>query len=221
VYDSFDHYTRFGDPKFDYGIVQARTAGRLVLRLANADVLPFEVTSFADTVTRYLDELTKLAADKRRDIEEKNRLVRDNAFEIAADPTRTYVPPKAEEVPPYLNFAPLQNAVARVQKSAREFDRAAAGHSGGPALDQAIMHFEQALTRSEGLPRRPWFRHQIYAPGFYTGYGVKTIPGVREAIEQKQWSEANEQIAIVAKVLEGYAAEVDRATAIAAGSVAR
>lgn len=215
VYDSFDHYTRFGDPNFDYAIAQAKTTGRLVLRLANADVLPFEVTSFADTVARYLDELTKLADTKRRDIEEKNRMVHDRAFEIAADPMKTYVPPKAEEVPPYLNFAPLQNAVARLQKSAREFDRAAAAHPGDPALDRAIMHFEQALTRAEGLPRRPWFRHQIYAPGFYTGYGVKTIPGVREAIEEKQWTEANEQIAIVAKVLEGYAAEVDRAAQLA------
>ena len=201
VYDSFDHYTRFGDPKFDYGIAQAKTAGRLVLRLANADVLPFEVTSFADTVTRYLDELTKLAGDKRRDIEEKNRMVRDNAFEIAADPTKTYVPPKAEDVPPYLNFAPLQNAVARLQKSARAFDRAAAASAGSAALDQAIMHLEQALTRAEGLPRRPWFRHQIYAPGFYTGYGVKTMPGVREAIEQKDWKLADVEIARISGAL--------------------
>jgi N-acetylated-alpha-linked acidic dipeptidase len=215
IYDSFDHYIRFGDPKFDYGIAQAKTAGRLVLRLADADVLPFEVTSFSDTVTRYLDELTRLADSKRREIEEKNRMVRDHVFEVAADPTKPFVAPKTEEVPPYLNFAPLQNAVAHLQRSARDFDRVAASAPADKqaSLDHAIMHFEQALTRNEGLPRRPWFRHQIYAPGFYTGYGVKTIPGVREAIEQKQWNEANEQIAIVSKVLESYAAEVDRATA--------
>src|SRR5438445_685498 len=72
-------------------------------------------------------------------------------------------------------------------------------------------------TTPQGLPRRPWFRHQIYAPGFYTGYGVKTVPGVREAIEQKQWTEANQQIEIVARVIENYAAQVDRATEIARG----
>jgi N-acetylated-alpha-linked acidic dipeptidase len=217
VYDSFDHYTRFGDPKFDYAVTQAKTAGRLVLRLANADVLPFEVTSFSDTVTRYLDELTKLAAAKRSEIDEKNRMVRDRVFENASDPNKPFVSPKEEAVPPYLNFAPLQNAVAHLQKSARDFDRAAAAAAPDKqaALDHAIMHFEQALIRNEGLPRRPWYRHQIYAPGFYTGYGVKTVPGVREAIEQKQWDEANEEIGIVAKVLEGYAAEVDRATAMA------
>ncbi|HMC22648.1 MAG TPA: transferrin receptor-like dimerization domain-containing protein [Thermoanaerobaculia bacterium] len=225
IYDSFDHYTRFGDPGFQYGIAQAETAGRLVLRLANADVLPIEFTTFADTLSRYLDELTKLAQTTRDDIEERNRLIRERAFEIAADPTKTYVPPKPQPPAPYLNFAPLQNAVAKLQQSAHDYDRAAASlPSDAPnasvrdaALDQALMHIEQALTRPEGLPRRPWFRHQIYAPGFYTGYGVKTVPGVREAIEQKQWSEANQQIEIVARVIENYAAHVDRAADIARG----
>jgi N-acetylated-alpha-linked acidic dipeptidase len=211
IYDSFDHYTRFADPKFDYGIAQAQTTGRLVLRLANADVLPFEFTTFADTLSRYLDELTKLAQMARDETEERNRLVRERAFEIAADPTRTYMPPKLEEPVPFLNFAPLQNAVARLQQSARGYEKAVAGVASDARLDRALMHIEQSLTRPEGLPRRPWFRHQIYAPGFYTGYGVKTLPGVREAIEQKQWSEANQQIGIVARVIEGYAAEVDRA----------
>ena len=144
-------------------------------------------------------------------------MVRDHVFEIAADPTKPFVAPKEEPAPPFLNFAPLQNAVAHLQKSARDFDKAAAAAPPDKqeALDRAMMHFEQALIRDDGLPRRPWFRHQIYAPGYYTGYGVKTIPGVREAIEQKQWNEANEQIGIVAKVLEGYVAEVDRATAMA------
>jgi N-acetylated-alpha-linked acidic dipeptidase len=217
VYDSFDHYTRFGDPTFDYGIVQAKTTGRLVLRLANADVLPFELTTFADTMGRYLDELTKLADTERRNIEDHNRLVRENAFELAADPTKPFAAPKGEEAVPYLNFAPLQNAVAHLKTSAHDFDRAAAAASPEhqPAIDHALMHIEQSLLRPDGLPRRPWFRHQIYAPGFYTGYGVKTVPGVREAIEQKQWSDANSQIELVAKVIEGYVAEVKKGTAAA------
>jgi N-acetylated-alpha-linked acidic dipeptidase len=212
VYDSFDHYTRFGDPTFDYGVAQAKTTGRLVLRLANADVLPFELKTFADTMSRYLDELTKLAETTRREIEERNRLVREHAYENAADPTKPFVAPKAEPAAPYLNFAPLQNAVAHLKKSAQEFDRAAAAAPAErqPAFDRTLMHIEQSLLLSNGLPRRPWFRHQIYAPGFYTGYGVKTVPGVREAIEQKQWSDANAQIESVAKVIEGYVAEVEK-----------
>jgi N-acetylated-alpha-linked acidic dipeptidase len=206
VYDSFDHYMRFGDPKFDYGIAQAKTNGRLMLRLANADVLPFEFVTLANTLSRYVDELTKLADTTRRETEERNRMVRDRTFEIAADPTKTYVAPKSEPAAPYLNFAPLQNAVARLKTAATAYDRSGAT---GAAIDQKLMHAEQLLTRNEGLPRRPWFRHQIYAPGFYTGYGVKTIPGVREAIEQKQWTEANQQIEIAAKVIEDYAAYVE------------
>ncbi|MEA2164220.1 MAG: N-acetylated-alpha-linked acidic dipeptidase [Thermoanaerobaculia bacterium] len=215
VYDSFDHYTRFLDPTFDYGIAQAKTTGRLVLRLANADVLPFELSTFAETMSRYLDELTKLSETMRQNIEEKNRLVREHAYEIAADPTKPFVGPKAEEPVPYLNFAPLQNAVAHLKQSTREFDRAVAALPADAAVrqaaaDQALMHIEQSLLRADGLPKRPWFRHQIYAPGFYTGYGVKTVPGVREAIEQKDWTEANRQIELAASVINRYVAETEK-----------
>ena len=184
--------------------------------------MSFYLTTFFNTLLRYLDELTKLAETTRHDIEDRNRLVRDNAYELAADPTKTFVAPKAEEIEPYLNFAPLQNAVAHLKRSSQEFDRAAAAVPSDAvarqaAVDHALMHIEQSLLRPEGLPRRPWFRHQIYAPGFYTGYGVKTVPGVREAIEQKQWSDANAQIEIVARVIDGYVAEVNRATEAAKG----
>jgi len=216
IYDSFDHFTRFIDPNFDYGVALAKTDGRMVLRLADADVLPFEFTTFADTMSRYLDELTKLADTTRRDIDERNRFIRENVYTIAADPTKTYVPPKPEPPAPYLNFAPLQNAVARLQRAARDYAAAAPGVPANAAeLDGVLMHVEQLLTRDEGLPRRPWFRHQIYAPGFYTGYGVKTVPGVREAIEQKNWTEAAQQIDIVSKVIDRYAAEVERAATLA------
>ncbi|HEY8713138.1 MAG TPA: transferrin receptor-like dimerization domain-containing protein [Thermoanaerobaculia bacterium] len=215
IYDSFDHFIRFGDPNFDYGITQAKTAGRLMLRLADADVLPFEYTTLTDTLARYVEELQKLADTSRRDIEERNRLIRDDTLEIAADPTEPFVAPKIEQPAPYLDFAPLLNAIARVKRAAADYEKAAP-NAQSPALDQALMHAEQSLTRPEGLPRRPWYRHQIYAPGFYTGYGVKTLPGAREAIEQKNWTEANQQIEIEAKVIEEYAAQINRAAKIAA-----
>ena len=200
VYDSFDHYTRFVDPGFPYGIAQAETTGRLVLRLANADVLPLEFTTFADTLSRYVEELTKLAQTTRTEIEERNRLIRERAYEIAADPTKTYVSPKPETPAPYLNFAPLQNAVARLQQSAREYDRAATSiPSDAPnaasretALDHALMHIEQALTTSQGLPRRPWFRHEIYAPGVYTGYAAQPLTDFAQAIDDRKATNAKE-----------------------------
>ncbi len=214
IYDSFDHYVRFGDPTFDYGVTQAETTGRLVLRLADADVLPFEVTTFANTVTTYEDEVIKLADTERAKIDEKDRQLRDHTMEDAADPTKPFFPPKAEEPAPHLEFAPLQNAVTLLQRAAKDFDSAAAKATPEQqaALDRALMHLEQSLTLDQGLPKRPWYRHFIYAPGYYTGYGVKTLPGVREAIEQHQWKEANDQIVLLAKVLDTYTAAVRAAT---------
>jgi N-acetylated-alpha-linked acidic dipeptidase len=225
IYDSFDHYTRFGDPTFDYGVAQAKTTGRLMLRLADADVLPIEFGTFADTLSRYTTELTKLADTMRAETEERNRQIRERTMELAADPTKTFVVPPSQEPVPYLNFAPLQNALAKLQRSAHDYDRAIASMAPDvpnaaartAAVNRILMHVEQTLLTTQGLPRRPWFRHDIYAPGFYTGYGVKTIPGVREAIEQRNWNEAAQQMDIVANVINAYAAEVDRATDAAKG----
>ncbi|HEX2061929.1 MAG TPA: transferrin receptor-like dimerization domain-containing protein [Thermoanaerobaculia bacterium] len=205
AYDSFDHFMRFVDPSFTYGIVQAKTTGRMMLRLANADTLPFETTTLADTIARYADEVQKLADRMRVETEEANRMIRERTLELAADPTKPFVAPKPEEPVPHLEFAPLQNAVARLKKSARAFD------ASGARDDRMLMSLERALGREEGLPGRPWYRHHVYAPGFYTGYGVKTLPGVREAIELRKWKEANEQIVVLANVLNGYAAMLERA----------
>ncbi|HET7435472.1 MAG TPA: transferrin receptor-like dimerization domain-containing protein [Thermoanaerobaculia bacterium] len=212
LYDSFDHYTRFIDPTFDYGIVQAKTTGRLVLRLANADVLPFEARTLATTVGRYAKEVMDLADSMREKTEDENAMAREKTLELAADPTEPFVAPKVREAVPYLDFAPLQNAVLQLNRAAKNFDDAASP-AGGAALDRAMMNLERTLTREEGLPRRPWYRHHIYAPGYYTGYGVKTLPGIREAIEQRDWKEANAQIAIAAGVIERYAKALDAAVA--------
>jgi N-acetylated-alpha-linked acidic dipeptidase len=219
IYDSFDHYVRFMDPDFEYGIALARIAGRIVLRLAGADVLPFELTRPAATIGGYVDEVVKLAEDMRKETEERNARLDAKVFEAAADPTETWEDPKRLDPVPYLNFAPLQNAVATLKRSAAAWEQAQGAAStlspeDRKRLDGILMGLERALTRREGLPRRPWYTHHIYAPGFYTGYGVKTLPGVREAIEERHWKEAEEQIAIAAGVIESFAKEIDRATAV-------
>ena len=224
IFDSFDHYVRFGDPTFAYGIALAQTAGRAVLRLADADVLPFQFTRFSDTVARYLDEVTELTDATREDTERLNRLVRDGRYRLAADPTTTFVPPPAEEAVPYLNFAPLRNAVSDLGDRAAAYDDALGqatrdatlSNENRRALDRILMLTERTLTREAGLPRRQWFRHLIYAPGFYTGYGVKTLPGVREAIEERAWDEASEQIVVTAEALSDLARDLARATALLA-----
>jgi N-acetylated-alpha-linked acidic dipeptidase len=223
IYDSFDYYTRFGDPDFAYGVTLARTAGRIVMRLAGAQVLPFEFTAVADTVDRYVQEVAKLADDLREQTEEENRRVRERTLEAVADPRLAFVPPSPRDPVPFLGFAPLRNAAARLSRSAQALEEAReARRASGPPLtpegaaeiDRVLMASERALTRPEGLPRRPWYRHQVYAPGYYTGYGVKTLPGVREALEERRWHEVAEQVEAAAQVLERLSAQVDRAAAL-------
>ncbi|HUI10976.1 MAG TPA: transferrin receptor-like dimerization domain-containing protein, partial [Bacteroidota bacterium] len=225
VYDSFEHYTRFGDPGFVYGIVLARTAGRMVLRLADAPVLPFEFGDFTETIGRYVREVIKLTDDMRTETDETNREIREKAFALAADPTETWVDPPLKDPVPHLDFAPLENAVDRLQRSTARFVEASgalcrAGRAPAEpacrALDRLYMGFERSLTTAEGLPGRPWYVHEIYAPGKYTGYGVKTLPGVREAIETRQWKEAGEQIVVAARVLERASGLIDSAASLLA-----
>jgi len=230
IYDSFDHYTRFADPGFHYAAALAMTAGRTVLRFANADYLPLSVSNLTDTVARYITEVTKLSKDESDAIAEKNRNIDNNTYDLVADPTQTSVTPQREPPPMGLNFTPLQNALTRLQQSTRNYDTALRDASTSTRLksrdtqqllDSALRQIETALVDERGLPRRPWFKHMIYAPGFYTGYGAKTLPGVREAIEQHKWNEAAEQIAIVASTLERTAAQIDRATSVVKGTGVR
>jgi len=140
----------------------------------------------------------------RKEVEKHNKLKEENAFYLAADPTKPFVEPKKKEAIPYLDFTPIQNSMIRLQVSIARFNSINFNSLSGSeleSLNKQLMHSELALTYASGLPRRSWYKHQIYAPGFYTGYGVKTLPGVREAIEQKEWQEAQEQIKILAQTL--------------------
>ncbi len=221
IYDDFYWYTHFDDPELVYGRALAQTIGTAVLRLANAELLPYDFTGLSDAVKRYVEEVQKLAKEKRDEAIERNRKLEEGVFTATADPTKKYVPPVYEPVPPFINFAPLQNAVETLNQSAERYKKAlgAADRDGAAAsasaslaaVNQKLLQAERALTNPDGLPNRPWFKHQVYAPGFYTGYGVKTLPAVREAIEQKQWKLAEEQVARVARVLEQEAAAIDAA----------
>ena len=216
VYDDFYYYTHFSDTDFVYGRALAQTIGTAVIRLADADLLPFGFTNFSETIRKYLDELQKLLKSKQDDIRERNKEIEEGVFTATADPKEKFVPPVMEELPPFLNFAPLQNAADSLMRCAERYDRIAMSIKGTKStsfetVNEKLIQSERRLTTADGLPGRPWFRHQIYAPGFYTGYGVKTIPAVREAIEQKQWKLADEQIIKVAEVIENEASLIDSA----------
>jgi N-acetylated-alpha-linked acidic dipeptidase len=225
-YDSFDHYVRFGDPTFVYGIAEAQTVGHIVLRMADATVLPLEFTAFADTMRDYVEDLHKLADERRKNVAELTPLLDQNAFGLAADPTRLVGPPEREAPVPEVNFAPLDGVLARLKSSAVAYDAAYAHLNAGEtqlsatqrtALNTQLQAMEQRLTDAGGLPGRDWFRHFVYAPGLLTGYGVKTLPAVREAIEAGRWDEASRYAAVTAARLTAYAEGIDRATALISG----
>jgi N-acetylated-alpha-linked acidic dipeptidase len=220
IYDDYLWHERFSDTDFVYGRALAQTVGLAVLRLADAELLPFEFGGFADTMQEYLKDLRKLLERKQEEIAERNRQIEDGVFQATLDPRRPTVAPPKEDVPPHLNFAPLENATAALQRSADRYGKARAGVESRALPPDALARVNALLIRSErvllspeGLPRRPWFKHLLYAPGVYAGYGAKTMPGAREAIEMKRYPEADGEIARIAKVLLDEAALVDAAAA--------
>jgi N-acetylated-alpha-linked acidic dipeptidase len=223
IYDDFYWYTHFSDTSFVYGRALAQTAGTAVMRLADAELLPFDFTNFADTIRKYVDDLKKLLKSKQDDARELDKEIEEGVFTATADPKKSFVPPKPEEVPPYLNFAPLDNTTEALTQSAQRYRKAVekANANGGAALASAslsplnalLAQSERKLTCPEGLPGRPWYKHEIYAPGVYTGYAVKTMPAVRESIEQKKWKQADEGIVEVSRILAAEAAVINSAAA--------
>jgi N-acetylated-alpha-linked acidic dipeptidase len=221
VYDDFYWYTHFSDTDFVYGRALAQTVGTSVMRLADAEVLPFDFVNLADTVEKYTKDLEKLLADKQEEIRERNQEIDEGMFKATFDPRHPTVAPVREEVPPHLNFAPMQNAADSLTRSAKHYQQALAQEQASlgdaavaaklGALNRELIESERRLINPDGLPRRSWYKHLLYAPGVYSGYGVKTVPGVREGIEQKRYAEAEQEIVRVSKALEDESALIESA----------
>jgi N-acetylated-alpha-linked acidic dipeptidase len=216
IYDDFAWYTRFSDTDFVYGRALAQLAGTIVLRLADADILPFEFTGLSDAITRYVKEIRDLAKERREAAEENNRRIDEGVPAAVADPREPFVPPARALAVPEFDFSPLEKASASLTEAARDYEAAFGGAERSDAarlasVNSLLRSAERTLTREEGLPRRPWFKHFVYAPGFYTGYDVKTLPAVREAIEEKQYADVNREAAKTAEALERAAAHIREA----------
>ena len=217
VYDSFHHYSQFQDRDFVYGRALAQTVGTAVIRLADADRLPFDFTSLADTVAVYVKELQDLLKTMQEEARERARQLDEGLFAAIDDPRRPMAPPARLRLPPALNFAPLENAVITLTASAVRFQKVSQADTTASAgalrlVNASLRDAERQLTDPAGQPGRPWFRHLLYAPGLYTGYGVKTLPGAREALEQRQFSAVEAEVVRIAKALERLAALIDSAS---------
>lgn len=217
IYDSYDDYTRFKDPGFGYGLALSQTAGRVALRLADADVLPFDFRILNKTIDTYVKELTTLNSQLSENRSTENQLVKENVYQLAQDPQKASKSPEQKEEVPKLDFTILKTALTALTTAS---DNLAEKLKTLPAnkvaaVNKALYHAEQQLLLTNGLPRRAWYKHTLYAPGFYTGYGVKTLPGIREALEQGNWQEAQEQITAAAGSIDKLAAYLQK---IVAGS---
>jgi len=223
IYDDFYWYTHFADPDFAYERAMAQTAGSIVLRIADADLLPFDYAPQADAIAKYEFELEKLLKDKQEEITERNLEIQEGAFTATADPHKTFVPPPAESVPPYMNFAPMKNSIEALKKSAERYSKALAkfrnatdatvSASSFETVNADLLGISRLFLNEKGLPERPWFKNQIYAPGAYTGYGAKPVAAVREYMDEKKWKEADAQIPMVADVIDRVSAGIDKAAA--------
>ncbi len=221
IYDDFYWYTHFVDTDFSYGRALAQTAGTAVLRLAEADLIPVDYAPQAEAIAKYETELEKLLKDKQEEITERNLELQEGVFAASADPHKTFVPPPVEVVPPYMNFTPMKNSIEALKKSAERYSKALAAWkaAGSPALaplsletlNADLLRISRLFLNEKGLPERPWFKNQIYAPGAYTGYGAKTVAAVHEYMDEKKWKDAEEQIPGVALVIENVAAGIDKA----------
>ena len=207
IYDDYYHFTKFLDTDFAYGRALAQTVGSLVIRLADEDVLPFQFTSLADTVQTYVGELQGQLTQQQSETRELNKQIEEGVFTSIADPRRAFRAPVVDTVPPSINFAPLENAASALTQAAERYkktldaSRSRLTPDAIRSLNKSVIQSERQLTHEAGLPRRSWYRHLLYAPGFYTGYSVKTMPGVREAMEQKDFAEAEREIVRIAEAL--------------------
>jgi len=221
IYDDFHWYTQFVDKDFAYGRALSQTGGTAIMRFADADFIPLDFSPQADAIEKYEVELEKLVKDKQDEFTERNLELTEGVFKATDDPRRPLVPPPAETVPPYINLAPMKNAIVLLKKSADRYSRALAAFQakGSAALppksletiNADLQRVSRLFLNEKGLPERPWFKNQIYAPGAYTGYGAKPIAAVREYLDEKKWGEAEGQVPQVAHVIENVAAGIDKA----------
>jgi N-acetylated-alpha-linked acidic dipeptidase len=216
IYDDFYWYTHFSDTTFAYGRAMAQTDGTLVLRMAQSDLLPYDFAALADTLHTYTGELKSLLESRRSEAANRKAELALNAYALTNDPRRPTVAPPALATPPALNFAPLDNALTALDNASAHYTKARTESLGKtlPAatlksLNEELTVAERKLTSPQGLPRRPWMRNLIYAPGWYTGYDAKTLPGPREAIEERRYADADPQIALVAQAITNEAIYVE------------
>ena len=221
LYDTYEYYKRFSDGDFNYGTTLSKVNGRLVLRLSEADILPFRFVNMVENIGKFIEENKKLSQTVEQSTKLRNKLLDNNDFTISRNPNKTYLQPERLGQVPEFDFKPLDDAFARLSSSAWKYEEVLLKFKKGSLsaekkseINALLRKVDQAFTNSNGLPRREWFRNMLYAPGYYTGYGVKTLPGIREGLEERKWDEVRLYINEVAKALDRASNNINSASRI-------
>ena len=221
IYDTYEHYKRFSDGDFIYGITLAKVNARLVLRLSESEILPFRFTNMSDNIQTFIEGNKKLVKQTKKDTETRNRLLDQNSYTIASNPKIAYDAPERLSKVPDFNFSDLESAYKKLLSSAWKYEKSIKSNGVGNLsqndkvlINRLLRDVEKSMTLDKGLPRRPWFKNMIYAPGFYTGYGVKTLPGIREGLEQRNWDEVSDYITEVSNALTRASLKIEQAADI-------
>ena len=221
-YDTPWHWDQFSDREEIYGKLFAQTAGTIVMRMADAEVMPYNFTELSLTVKDYTDNLKTELKTLKTDAETRNRALESGAYKLADDPKRPMHPPSALPVPPAMDLSALDAAIAKLDTAATHYAALREASVNLPvekraALNADLAIAERKLLSADGLPGRPWVKHLLYAPGTYTGYGASTLPGVREAVEDGRFTEAQQQVAVLSQALNDEAAFIEKLTREASG----
>ena len=221
LYDTYEYYKKFSDGNFVYGTTLSKVNGRLVLRLSEADILPFRFVNMVDNIGQFIKDNKKLYQVVQQSTEQRNRLLDNEDFTISRNPKKTYLPPERLPQVPGFDFKPLDDAFARLTSNAWKYEDALFNFKKGSLsaekkseINALLKGVDQAFINIEGLPRRDWFKNMMYAPGYYTGYGVKTLPGIREGLEERQWDEVRKYIKEVSKALDRASVNINSASRI-------
>ncbi len=214
AYDTPWHWDRFGDKEQVYGKLFAQTAGLIVMRMADADVMPYSFNELSLTVSSYASNLKTELKQLQADSAARTRLLTSGAYQLANDPRNSLQPPPALPMPPAMDFSTLDVALDKLKSAAAHYQQATANASSLPAakrkqLNDDLAVSERKLISADGLPGRPWTKHLLYAPGTFTGYGASTLPGVREAVEAGRYDEAKQQLSVLVQALNEEAAWID------------
>jgi N-acetylated-alpha-linked acidic dipeptidase len=224
LYDTYTHYQRFGDPGLAYVNLLARTNARLVLRVANADVLPWRYTALALSLGKDIDRLATGAAADHRDAVRRNTLLEHDAYRLAAVAYRhEKSPARIDDAWQDIDLGALHDAQRDLLTAAQAYDQAAASAGTldarqAKAVNRVLREVAQAFLQSSGLPQRPWYRHLLQAPGRKEGEDTAPLPGIGDAIDAHAWDQAREEVLLTAEATRRASTLLGQATAFLAAS---